>query len=182
MVAICSEWCERFRATSGRTADKQRVSRPARHVLVRCQFPLCCCWAKHLATRGAEFLLIEISRLHPSEFDLLKTVDDGYAPSPVNSIALVARNSSRIVGRLFAMAPFHAEGIFIEPEYRGGPLFKDMMNRLEIECRAEGLTRLFAYAVKPEIGSYIERRCGYSQLPWHVYTKELAGGALSRMR
>lgn len=123
---------------------------------------------------GSAILSIEIQRLHPSEFDLLKQVDDGYTPSPDHSIAIVGRSGERIVSRLFAMAPVHVEGIFIEPVYRGGDLFKRMMDAAEVEARAEGLKKLFAYSVQPEIGHYIERRCGYTKMPWTIYSKELS--------
>jgi hypothetical protein len=117
--------------------------------------------------------MVEIRRLHPSEFDLLKEVEDGFVPNPEASIALVAENSSRIVGRVFMVSVSHAEGIFIEPAYRGGTLFKRMMDTLEIEARAEGITKMLAFSVKPEISHYIERRCGYQRLPWTVLAKEL---------
>lgn len=119
-------------------------------------------------------LSIEIRRLHPSEFDLLKEVDDGYTPSPDHSIAIVARNERRIIGRLFCLAPAHCEGIWIDESYRGGSLFKDLMTAMEIEANAEGMEKLFAYAVKPEIGFYLEKKCGYSKLPWSVWSKDLA--------
>ena len=118
--------------------------------------------------------MIEIARLHPSEFDLLKEVDDGFTPNPERSVAIAGRNKERIVSRLFVMAPAHVEGIFVDPMYRGGDLFKRMMDAAEIEARAEGLQKLFAYSVRPEIGHYIERRCGYTKQPWVVYSKELA--------
>lgn len=117
--------------------------------------------------------MIEIKRLHPSEFDLLKDVDDGFTPNPDQSIVMVGNNGSRIISRLFALAPVHVEGIWVENAYRGGTLFKDMMNAMEIELRADAIKKVFAYSVRPEIGHYIEQRCGYSPLSWRVYSKEL---------
>lgn len=116
---------------------------------------------------------IEIQRLHPSEFDLLREVDDGFTPDAEHSIAMVARNDSQIIGRLFAVAPVHVEGIFVEPRYRGGTLFKDMMNAMELELKSENIKKVFAYAVRPEVGHYIEHRCGYKPLAWRVYEREL---------
>jgi len=118
--------------------------------------------------------MINIRRLHASEFDLLGGVDDGYTPDAERSIAMVAQNGSRIIGRIFLVAPSHAEGIWIDRDYRGGSLFKQMMDSLELEARAEGITKMFAYAVRPEMEHYIARRCGYERLPWVVLQKELA--------
>jgi hypothetical protein len=117
--------------------------------------------------------MINIRRLHASEFDLLRSVDDGFTPDPDSSIAMVAQNGSRIIGRIFLVAPSHAEGIYISEEYRGGSLFKQMMEALEIEARSEGILKMFAYAVRPEIEHYVVRRCGYERLPWAVLSKEL---------
>ena len=117
--------------------------------------------------------MIDIRRLHASEFDLLKDIDDGFTPDSEKSIAMVAQNGSRIVGRIFLVAPSHAEGIYVEPEYRGGELFKRMMGALELEARSEGIKKMFAYSVRPEIEHYIAKRCGYARLPWTVLSKEL---------
>lgn len=118
--------------------------------------------------------MIEIRRLHASEFDILGSVDDGYTPDPEKSVAIVAAKGSRIVGRLFILAPAHLEGIHIEPEHRGGSLFRDMVKAMEIEARSEGISKLFAYAVRPEIAHYMQKRCDYLSLPWTVLAKELA--------
>jgi hypothetical protein len=118
-------------------------------------------------------MAIEIRRLHPSEFDLLKGVDDGFMPDPARSIALVAQNTTRILGRLFLMAPSHVEGIWLDPDWRGSNLFRDMMNAMELEARSEGISKLFAYSTRPEICHYLERRCDYAKLPWTVLAKEL---------
>lgn len=118
--------------------------------------------------------MIDIRRLHASEFDLLKGIDDGFTPDPEKSIAMVASNGSRLVSRVFMVAPSHAEGIFIDEAYRGGPLFKQMMNALEIEARSEGISKLFAYSVRPEIAHYLEKKCDYLTLPWTVLAKELS--------
>lgn len=127
-----------------------------------------------MAARGVErVLMLEIRRLHASEFDLLKAVDDGFCPDSEKSIALVAHNGSRIVSRIFMVAPSHAEGIWVDNAYRGGDLFKRMMDALELEAKSEGITKMFCYSVRPEISHYVERRCGYVKLPWTVLAKEL---------
>jgi N-acetylglutamate synthase-like GNAT family acetyltransferase len=118
--------------------------------------------------------MIDIRRLHPSEFDILGGIDDGFTPDPEKSIAMVAQNGSRVVGRIFLVAPSHCEGIFIDSDYRGGELFRRMMEALELEARSEGIKKMFAYSVRPEIEHYITRKCGYSRLPWTVLSKELA--------
>lgn len=117
--------------------------------------------------------MIEIRRLQPDEFDLLKGIDDGFTPDPQKSIAMVAESRGKLVGRIFLVAPSHAEGIYVSEEYRGGSLFKQMMDALEIEARSEGVRKMLAYSVRPEIEHYITRKCGYGRLPWTVLSKEL---------
>lgn len=117
--------------------------------------------------------MIEIKRLEANEYEALRTIDDGYCPEPSKSIALIASNEHMPIGRLFVVAPAHVEGIYIAHAWRGGSVFKDLMDAAEIEARSEGITKLLAYAIKPEIGHYIERRCGYQQLPWTVWQKDL---------
>lgn len=117
--------------------------------------------------------MIDIRRLHASEFDLLKGIDDGFTPDAEKSIAVVAQNGSRIIGRIFLVAPSHAEGIWIDRDYRGGSLGKQIVDALEVEARAEGITKMFAYAVNEEMEHYIARRCGYERLALVVLSKEL---------
>ena len=117
--------------------------------------------------------MIKIERLHPVQWDLLSQIDDGHSPDPDKTIAIVARVGIHPVARLFAMAPTHVEGIFIEPQYRGGSLFKDMMTAMELELKSDGVKQVFAYSVRPEIGHYLEQRCNYFKLPWLIYQKEL---------
>lgn len=117
--------------------------------------------------------MIDIRRLHASEFDLLKEIDDGYMPDPAKSIAMVAQRGSKLIGRIFLVAPSHAEGIWIDTDYRGGALGKQLVEALELEARSEGISKMFAYAVRPEMEHYIARRCGYARLPWVVLSKEL---------
>jgi hypothetical protein len=117
--------------------------------------------------------MIDIRRLHASEFDILGGIDDGFTPDPEKSIAMVASRGSKIIGRLFVLAPAHLEGIHIEPEYRGGSLFKDMITAIELEAKSEGLSKLFAYSVRPEISHYLQKRCDYSVLPWTILSRGL---------
>jgi GNAT superfamily N-acetyltransferase len=118
-------------------------------------------------------ILIDIRRLRPFEFGTLKDVNDGFIPDASRSIVLVAQSAGGIVGRIFMVAPSHAEGIWIDERYRGGTLFKEMMEALEHEAKLEGITKMFAYAVHSGIEHYIVRRCGYEKLPWTVLMKEL---------
>jgi hypothetical protein len=118
-------------------------------------------------------MAITIQRLHPVQWDILSGIDDGYSPDPSETKAIVARNGTHVLARLFAMRPWHVEGIFVEPEYRGGTLFKDMMSAMEVELKSEGVKLALAYSVRPEIGHYIQRNCHYKLQPWQVYMKEL---------
>jgi Acetyltransferase (GNAT) family len=116
--------------------------------------------------------MIKIERLHPSEFDLLKEVHDKFMPSPDKSVAVVARSGEAIIGRIFLMAPTHVEGPWIAPSWRGGPLFKRLVDAIEIEARSEGIKSLMAYAVDATMELYLER-LGYTKLPMTVWAKEL---------
>ena len=53
--------------------------------------------------------MIEVMRLHPSEWDLLKDGGEGFLPNPDHSIAVVARNDSKIIGRTFLVPLVHLE-------------------------------------------------------------------------
>ncbi len=116
--------------------------------------------------------MIEILRLHPSEFDLLKQVGDGFCPDPEHSVALVARNGEKIVGRIFLLPLSHIEGTFIEEAWRGGVMLRRLFNAIEIEARSEGLTKTFAYIATPQNESYIAR-LGYKKVPITVWEKDL---------
>jgi N-acetylglutamate synthase-like GNAT family acetyltransferase len=115
---------------------------------------------------------IEIRRLHPSEFDLLKGYADGFCPDAEKSVALVAENESQIIGRIFLVSPVHVEGPNVNTAWRGGTLFKRLVDAVELEARAEGVKDLMAYAVDATMEMYLER-LGYTKLPMTVWVKEL---------
>jgi N-acetylglutamate synthase-like GNAT family acetyltransferase len=117
-------------------------------------------------------LPIEIARLHPNEFDLLESVDDGYKPSPEHSVAVVARNEHHIVGRVFLVSPCHVEGIFLERPWRNGTVMKRLVHAIELEARAEGITKIFCFAKDDQMADYIER-LGYKPSLLTVYEKVL---------
>ena len=122
---------------------------------------------------------IDVRRLKPVEFEKLLSVDDGYCPDPNRSIAMVAENGHHIIGRLFLIAPAHVEGVYIQEPWRGGSIFKEMMDAMEIEARAEKINRLIAYATSTGMEQYISRKCGYKRsivngFPVTVWQKELS--------
>lgn len=122
---------------------------------------------------------ISVRRLKPVEYEKLLSVDDGYTPEPNRSVAVVAENGHHIIGRIFLVAPAHVEGVFIEPPWRGGNLFKELMDAIEIEAKAEKISRLLAYATSSGMESYINRKCGYKRsiingFPVTVWQKELS--------
>jgi N-acetylglutamate synthase-like GNAT family acetyltransferase len=116
--------------------------------------------------------MIEIVRLKPEEFPGLQFVHDGFVPDPKKSIAVIARNESHTIGRIFLMAPAHVEGVFVEPAWRGGTLYKRLVDAIEMEARAEGISKVYAYAINGEMEDYIAR-CNYAKLPWSVLVKEI---------
>jgi|ERR1700684_324769 len=111
-------------------------------------------------------------RLKPVEYEKLLNVDDGFAPDPNHSVAIVAENGHHIIGRIFLVAPAHVEGLFVEPTWRNGLVMKQLVDAVEIEARAEGISRVLVYAKDSEMADYIER-LGYTKLPVTVYKKDL---------
>lgn len=116
--------------------------------------------------------MIEIRRLHPSEFDLLKGYADGFCPDAEKSVALVAENDTHIIGRIFLMAPVHIEGPHVDRAWRGGTVFKRLVDAIEIEARAEGISKVFCFAKDDQMADYIER-LGYKPSQLTVYEKVL---------
>jgi N-acetylglutamate synthase-like GNAT family acetyltransferase len=116
--------------------------------------------------------VIEIRKLNPSEFGLLESVDDGYSPNPQHSIAVVAHNQHHIVGRIFLVAPTHIEGVFVERPWRNGTVMKRLVDAIEMEARAEGITKVFCFAKDDQMADYIER-LGYKLSQLTVYEKVL---------
>jgi N-acetylglutamate synthase-like GNAT family acetyltransferase len=122
---------------------------------------------------------LTVRRLKPVEYEKLLSVSDGYTPDPNRSVAVVAENGHHIIGRIFLIAPAHAEGIFIEPPWRGGNIFKELMDALEIEAKSEKISKLLAYATSTGMEEYISRKCGYTRMirdgfPVTVWQKELS--------
>ena len=115
---------------------------------------------------------ISIRRLKPVEYEKLLSVGDGYTPDPNRSVTVVAENGHHIIGRIFLVAPAHVEAVYIEPPWRNGPTFKSLVDAIEIEARAEGISRVLAYAKDNEMADYISR-LGYEKLPVTVYKKDL---------
>lgn len=116
--------------------------------------------------------MIEIRKLAPNEFDCLKEYADGFCPDAGKSVALVAENDSHIIGRIFLLSPVHCEGPHVDPAWRGGPLFKRLVDAAELEARSEGVNKLMAYAVDATMEMYL-KRLGYSKMDLTVWSKEL---------
>lgn len=116
--------------------------------------------------------MIEIQRLHPSEFDLLETFGDGFKPDPDRSVVVVVRNEVGIIGRSCIVAPAHIEGTFIEKAWRKGSILKQLMQAVELEAKAEGILQLLAYSGDEKVASYLER-LGYKKMDLTVWEKRL---------
>lgn len=125
-----------------------------------------------MAARFAGGVLIDVERLHPSEYGALKDVHDGFVPSVENSIVVVAKNGVQIIGRIFLVAPAHVEAIHIEEAWRNGPVMKMLVEAIELEAKVEGIKTLFCYAKDKQMESYISR-LGYEKSPMTVWKKEL---------
>ena len=116
--------------------------------------------------------MITVERLHPSEFDLLEKFADGFRPDPDRSVVIVARNEAGIIGRSCIIAPAHIEGTHIEERYRGGTLLKQLIQCVEVEAKAEGISQLLAYSDNCQVDDYLER-LGYKQMRLTVWEKRL---------
>lgn len=116
--------------------------------------------------------MIVVERLNPSEWDLLKVGGEGFVPDPEHSIAVVARNDGGIIARSFLIPLVHIEGTFIEPPWRSGSVLKQLMDGIEVEARAEGLSKLFAYSKTVMVDSYLER-LKYKHEAIKIYGKEI---------
>jgi len=125
-----------------------------------------------VAARSGECLLIEIRRLGELEYHKLAHVDDGFIPQVDKSIAVIAENEHHIIGRIFLVAPVHAEGVFVEEPWRGGTVLKRLVEAAELEARAEGITKLLCYAKDAKMENYIQR-LGYKHFPVTVWEKGL---------
>lgn len=123
-----------------------------------------------METGTVKHVLIE--RLSPESYSELEKVEEGYRPDPENSIVIVARNGTEIIGRTMMIRPFHVEGTWIHPQFRHGTTGIRMMRKLEEEAKKAGLTWMIAYAADPKIENYIER-LGYSKSPLTVWVKEI---------
>lgn len=115
---------------------------------------------------------ILIRTLGADEFVKLETVSDGIVPDPEITIALVAEKDSGIVARMFLMAPAHIEGTWIHEDARHGTLGKRLMDRMEIEAKKSGISKLFAYIAEPAIEDYVDR-LGFVKQPVTVWMKEI---------
>jgi hypothetical protein len=117
--------------------------------------------------------LVNIERLDPKDFPLLKNIGDGFMPDPKRSVAIIAHHDiSGIVGRIFIVSPAHVEGVFIEKAWRNTIVFDMLMKRAELEAHKEGLTQILAFAKDDQIAGYVER-LKYKKLPFTVWSKQL---------
>lgn len=115
---------------------------------------------------------MEIRRLKPEEYPLLKRIADGIVPDARASIAIVAEDGGEPVGRMFVVCPAHMEGTWVLGNQRLGIIGKRLFERIQQEVKAEGLTRLMAYSTSGQHDSYLHR-LGFERMPWTVWGKEL---------
>jgi GNAT superfamily N-acetyltransferase len=115
---------------------------------------------------------LTVRRLKPVEYEKLLSVDDGFTPDPKRSVAVVAENGHHIMGRIFLMAPAHVEGVYVEPAWREKGVMRQLMDAIEIEARAEGISKMLVYAKDPDMGERF-KAMDYRRLPWTVWEKEL---------
>jgi N-acetylglutamate synthase-like GNAT family acetyltransferase len=116
--------------------------------------------------------MIEVKRLESSEYEQLKSIQEGFCPDPKNSIVVVAKSDGQIVGRIFLIRPFHVEGTWIDEPFRRTSLGYRLFIHMERIAKDDGLTKLFSYALNAEIEGYLER-LGYKKEAVTVWTKDI---------
>lgn len=116
-------------------------------------------------------MLSEVRKLEDDEFEVLKTVEEGYCPDPRYSIAVVAEAEGKIVGRMLLISPAHIEGTWIAESFKRGTTGIRMMHFMENEAQKIGLTKILAYAESKEVADYLSR-LGYVQRNVTVWEKE----------
>ncbi len=121
---------------------------------------------------SADRHMVTIHKLEADEYGLLATIEEGYVPDPLNSIAIVACDGEKVVGRMLLVAPWHIEGTWIHKDARGGSTLFRMIRKMEETARERGFSKLFAYADKADVESYLQR-LGYKPSPLTVWYKEL---------
>lgn len=114
-----------------------------------------------------------IEQLSDEQFGQLAYIADGFVPCAKQGVALVSRDGNgEIDGRIFLLFPAHLEGPWIKPERRNTLLCSQLVEAAEETAKNAGLTRLFAYAISPEIEGYL-KRLGYEQMPMTVWMKDI---------
>ena len=117
--------------------------------------------------------MLQIDRIAPKDYHLLKNIGDGFTPDPKRSVAIIAHNDVvGIIGRIFLVAPVHIEGVFVDKPWRNSTVLNMLVKRAELEAFKEGLTQLLVFAKDAQMADYIAR-LGYKELPLTVWSKEL---------
>lgn len=114
----------------------------------------------------------EIQKLEAMDYEILTTIEEGFRPDPLKSVALIATSNQKIVGRMFLVSPWHIEGTWIHPSFRGGTLLLRLIKRMEEEARKLGLKQVFSYAEDPVVELYLVR-LGYVRTQLTIWSKDI---------
>lgn len=87
-------------------------------------------------------------------------------------IQIRAMQGEKEAGHLSVLSPLHIEGAWIEPEFRGGTILRDLVMIAEAEIKQLGADRVFAFAIDEEKADYLER-LGYEKHEWTVWSKKV---------
>jgi hypothetical protein len=172
---------EQLVSSSSSTIDKDCVQRASSYFnfkgqswsdRFRCEFPVHLYQHEYLEAHRLGGFLIELRRLEPAQFNVLKGIHEGFCPDSRTSIAIVAEDSSELVGRIFLMSPAHLEGPWVREDLRGSMLLKRLVDRAEEEALEAGVTNLFAYSNSEQLADYL-KRLGYEDTGMTVWSKNL---------
>lgn len=97
-----------------------------------------------------------IRKLEAHEYGRLADIEEGFQPNPETSIAVVAEDGGKIVGRMLLVVMPHIEGTWIDEKYRNGSIGYRMEREVERQSRELGVSKVMAYAPL-ELAGYMER-------------------------
>lgn len=113
----------------------------------------------------------DVRVLDPSEFDRLKTIEEGFVPDSEQAVVIVAEEEGEIIGRTMLLTIAHVEGTWVHPEHRKGTVLARLIQKLEREAKTKGLTKILAYSF-PDTDDYLHR-LGFTEEPFTVWSKEI---------
>lgn len=104
----------------------------------------------------------------------LNEIDPQGVQWPWDTLAIVALQDGKCVGRLAVMNLPVLEGWYVDPEFRGEEMANELTNRVEELMRSRGYTHTTCASRddQPEVRRYIKLH-DYEEQPLRVFMKDL---------